>query len=114
MQNLGERSIRIPLVEHPPSRLPRAELFGQVAPWRAGTQHPQDAVEDRPRVAPRPTRLRRSRENVGNQFPFFIRQTQASHRHALHDRKSNYSPSIADAPKTSNISFETEPKRKRL
>jgi hypothetical protein len=45
--------ILVPPLEASVTRLVRRVAFRQVAPWSAGTQNPQEAVEDIPRISPR-------------------------------------------------------------
>jgi hypothetical protein len=74
-QDFVEDSFGVPLIEQSPNRLPRPKLFRHVAPGRAGSQNPENAVDDRSRIARRPARGSRFGEDVFNQLPFIICQS---------------------------------------
>ena len=71
--------VGIPLVEEIPGGRPRAELLGQVAPGRTGSQNPQNGIDDRPSIARFAARFRGRWKDVANTIPLFIRQPMSYH-----------------------------------
>ena len=84
VQNLVECAVAGPRVEPMIGRLPRPELAGEVSPRAARSQNEQDRVDHLARVLPRPPRLGRLREHVGDKVPSVVTQSITNHPHTLH------------------------------
>ena len=83
-KNLIQHTFLVPPLEASVTRLVRWVAFRQVAPWSAGTQNPQEAVEDIPRISPRSTTTVGPANGIGDQrfehFPLCVSQVHVPPR----------------------------------
>lgn len=71
---------KAPAAELPPHRVPVAELFRQIAPWRAGAGDPENAVQHAAMVVRRPpAACRGHRQERREDRPFIVCHQTADH-----------------------------------
>ena len=77
-------AVGVPGIEQTINRFPRGKVvLRQISPRSAGPQDPKNRIHDLPPIRGGPSGPRRSRKQVRNQFPLFIRQSMSRHHMAL-------------------------------
>lgn len=83
-KDLIQHTFLVPPLEASVTRLVRRVTFWQVAPGSAGTQDPQDAVEDIPPISPRSTPTVGPANGIGDRrfkhFPLLVGQVHVPPR----------------------------------
>src|SRR5690606_21997115 len=94
MENLVERAVVVPFVEQVPHGAPFSKFLRQIAPWRAGSHDPQNAINDITSTNRRPSPRSPRRKNVGKQFPLFSRYSISKHDRPPWESKFSHRPSL--------------------
>lgn len=77
-------AVGVPGIEQTINCFPRGEIvLRQISPGSAGSQDPKNRIHNLPSVGRGPSGSRRSRKQVRDHFPLFVRQSMSRHYLAL-------------------------------